>query len=73
MDLEHCVVCDEPTGKAGKGDDSLYLADGTGPYCQTCFDERQASDTFLEDLADLLGRTGQIQKGVTDGQNHDPS
>lgn len=36
MNVEICCSCDEQTGRAGKGDDSIYLEDGTGPYCTTC-------------------------------------
>ena len=35
---EICINCGDPTGKAGKGDDSLYLYD-EGPYCQDCYDQ----------------------------------
>jgi hypothetical protein len=35
---ERCVACDEPTGKAGKEDDSLYV-DGNGPYCEDCYEK----------------------------------
>lgn len=35
---ERCIVCDEHTGKAGKGDDSAYY-NGQGPYCDTCFQD----------------------------------
>ncbi len=38
MELERCVLCDEPTGNAGKGEDSFYLDNGDGPYCEDCFD-----------------------------------
>ena len=34
---EYCCMCEEETGKAGKGDDSLYLDDGDGPFCDTCY------------------------------------
>jgi len=27
---ERCCKCDEPTGRAGEGDDSMYREDGTG-------------------------------------------
>lgn len=40
MELERCVKCDEPTEKAGENDDSLYRDDGSGPFCEECFDER---------------------------------
>jgi len=38
--LETCTICDDETGRAGAGDDSLYLEDGTGPYCERCFEIR---------------------------------
>jgi len=38
--IERCFKCDEPTGRAGKGDDSLYDSDGVGPYCQECYDKK---------------------------------
>jgi hypothetical protein len=36
-EYEWCVVCDEATGRAGISDDSLYLNDGSGPYCPKCY------------------------------------
>lgn len=39
MNIETCCRCNEPTGRAGAGDDSLYTAFGRGPFCQECFDE----------------------------------
>lgn len=39
MNVEHCVKCDEATGRAGRGDDSLFDADGKGPYCENCWDK----------------------------------
>lgn len=37
MEEERCCICDEPTGRAGKQDDSLYLENGQGPYCEKCW------------------------------------
>lgn len=34
---ELCCECDEPTGRAGIGEDSLYTDDGEGPFCETCW------------------------------------
>ena len=35
--LEHCSICDDPTGRAGIGDDSIfYLDDEIGPLCEEC-------------------------------------
>lgn len=38
-EVELCFSCDEPTGRAGQGEDSLYSSDGDGPYCETCWDD----------------------------------
>lgn len=35
---ETCTRCGEPTGKAGKGEDSLYRGD-VGPFCDECFEK----------------------------------
>jgi hypothetical protein len=34
---ERCAWCNEPTGKAGKEEDSLYIIPA-GPLCENCFD-----------------------------------
>ena len=40
LPAEECRDCGEPTGKAGRTDDSLYsVATGLGPYCEICFDK----------------------------------
>jgi hypothetical protein len=36
---EHCSLCDSPTGRAGRGEDSIYIEtnDGeVGPLCEVC-------------------------------------
>jgi len=38
MTLETCCECDAPTGRAGRGEDSLYAED-FGPYCVDCWYE----------------------------------
>ena len=56
---ECCVSCDSYTERAGKHDDSLYLDDGTGPYCLPCYDHKRveeletycaAKDTRIKEL-----------------------
>jgi hypothetical protein len=37
MNYEVCIHCKDLTGRAGRFDDSLYTEDGTGPYCENCF------------------------------------
>lgn len=38
--LEHCCNCDEPTGRAGEGEDSLYTdIYNLGPYCEDCWND----------------------------------
>jgi hypothetical protein len=41
MSLEYCCLCDEPTGRAGRGEDSIYVEAGDGeigPLCLDCYD-----------------------------------
>ena len=49
--IERCVKCDEPTGKAGRLDDSLYDDDGNGPFCETCFHERTGPMKTAREIA----------------------
>lgn len=48
MKEELCILCDEPTGKAGACEDSIFVVlDGlpfntgqeVGPICETCYDK----------------------------------
>ena len=41
-DLERCFSCDEPTGRAGISDDSIYISThyvDLGPFCLSCFND----------------------------------
>lgn len=42
--LEYCHVCDEPTGRAGQGDGSLYCECDRGPFCEECWEKHHNSD-----------------------------
>lgn len=33
---EHCFICEQETGRAGRGEDSIYDGDDMGPYCVEC-------------------------------------
>jgi hypothetical protein len=45
-EIERCVECDEPTGRAGRDDDSLYCdVCGAGPFCEKCYDEHEIGVT----------------------------
>jgi hypothetical protein len=37
MSYELCCCCDQATGHAGKGEDSLYANNEYGPYCDDCW------------------------------------
>ena len=42
--LEYCCECDNPTGRAGRAEDSIYAeymmgGDEIGPLCWNCYDE----------------------------------
>lgn len=36
---EFCCLCDEATGRSGRGEDSLYDIDDEGPYCEECWEK----------------------------------
>jgi hypothetical protein len=57
--VEYCERCKEPTGRAGKFDDSLYTSEGYGPFCQDCYDLLQKQfkeykDSWIDESADHL-------------------
>lgn len=36
--IEQCVLCGDPTGKAGPAEDSLFRdSDSVGPLCEECY------------------------------------
>lgn len=48
--IELCIHCEEPTGRAGKADDSLYI-DDDGPFCESCFDNiNKRTISFIDPL-----------------------
>jgi hypothetical protein len=61
--LERCCNCDDPTGRAGRGEDSLYLdAINAGPFCQRCWDAIVAElDRDLEREVERLKAQDEIQ------------
>jgi hypothetical protein len=48
-ELERCCICDDPTGRSGIGDDSIYDDDGNGPYCPGCFWDAMGTDKEIND------------------------
>ena len=49
--VERCAVCDEPTGRAGLHEDSLYLEDGYGPLCEACYESAITVAAALQDAS----------------------
>lgn len=42
MSIELCCECDQPTGRAGKHDDSIYIHypdKEIGPLCEECWED----------------------------------
>lgn len=54
MQIEYCIVCDSPTGRAGAGEDSLYDENGHGPYCEHCFEKYAGKDAMIVRLRSAL-------------------
>lgn len=54
MDLERCCECDDPTGRSGRGDDSIYAeclvtGDEIGPLRPACL-ERLIEDGLIVEV-----------------------
>jgi len=50
--LEYCCDCGEPTGRAGRGDDSIYVeVDGQeiGPLCEECLADYEQQQELPDD------------------------
>ena len=61
-ELERCYDCDEPTGRAGRGDDSLYCEYcDKGPFCPDCFNGHSL-DCCTAKLATALERLEKLEK-----------
>lgn len=67
-DIEHCCKCDAETGRAGAVDDSLYLDNGDGPYCEDCWPGAvsQRYDYMLIENESLLERIRQLEADKAD-------
>jgi len=59
--LERCCVCDEPTGHAGQGEDSLYCYCGAGPFCHGCWDGHWCRDRGEQEQADAQKEIATVQ------------
>lgn len=59
LKIEHCWICDEFTGNAGQGEDSLYDDEGGGAYCSGCWDTHQKE----EGEKDILDQQEGLSRG----------
>lgn len=55
QEIEYCCNCDEPTGNAGKDEDSLYIENDHGPFCSACFGYFELEEKLAEAIS-LLKR-----------------
>ena len=46
QNIEYCCKCGKATGRAGRGDDSIYIGDN-GPFCEECCANPSHDDTAL--------------------------
>lgn len=71
MKRERCSVCDELTGRAGRGEDSLFWpADGDdlsgGPLCESCFHELQDRQMAENSEHDRIALEESLGMQITD-------
>ncbi len=48
---EICCQCENPTRRAGRGNDSLYTDNDLGPYCEDCWQDGDYWRTLAEEGA----------------------
>ena len=56
--LEYCCECDQPTGNAGRGEDSLFDEDGEGPFCEECWCHTCQRSGTVDDTLGGIGTSG---------------
>jgi len=59
---ELCIECEEPTGRAGRADDSILANDGTGPFCEACFHGGLVIENRNKRIAELERENGRLKK-----------
>jgi hypothetical protein len=67
--VERCCLCDDPTERAGAGEDSIYLCNGmAGPLCKPCYDIiiAEARGTADAELAAALARAEKADREVAE-------
>ena len=65
-ELELCCECNSPTGRAGRGEDSIYYLDGLGPFCEDCHDRLGADVIDNLGLATLRAQLEEAQQDARD-------
>ena len=72
LTYEKCIVCDNETGRAGAGEDSLYINDD-GPFCEDCHVRCQrdklleaAKDAYCFILVPTSGTKDEIKEKLVD-------
>ena len=66
MAEERCCMCDNSTGRAGAGEDSIYLDFGNGgclgPLCSDCYNS--AGDAFSARVRELETENERLRGGL---------
>lgn len=68
MGTELCCDCDEPTGRAGAGDDSIYTNNHYGPLCESCAYDGIALDNRIQEIEQLTAQVQRMQSVVDAAQ-----
>ena len=62
---EHCILCMDHTGKAGRSDDSIYIED-FGPLCELCNSILEPLRVEIERLREALTSEAHGHKCMTE-------
>ena len=63
LTYEYCCDCGCETGKAGRGEDSIYcdLCD-SGPFCEECFDKHRCTQELQKELTAARAEADALKK-----------
>lgn len=68
---EYCFLCDQPTGRAGGCEDSIYIEDD-GPFCEACYKSfLKGSQQMLAKCIEVVKKAGLDPKDFDMGSNCD--
>jgi hypothetical protein len=62
VEVERCIDCDNPTGRSGEAEDSIYTPGKRGPFCIKCFEDGGAVDLRATQIVSLKATIAELKR-----------